>query len=211
MELTNQLNSRSFKNTTGRLTGKRAIREYATTYDISYEDRIDLRGAWTFARALGTPFNTLLTVKYPSTGLSSDIELPRYVVHKIRVFLRMIGVPSHILWSRHIQVGSGIEECMILIHLPDEAIKHFVSVAQRWHPSIDLTLVDYGANLEYKGQPATVFDLMFRAVDKKTLHKDPTVICEASDPIYGPRFFNSFKLSKKRRIEHRRENQKSDN
>ena len=176
--------------------------ELSHSYDIDHIDRIDAGYSWLFAKKKGTPFNTYLyfSFEFQEQDKHDNAYKIRAVAHHVLSYLHRNGkVPSNVIWTRSVPVGTQTEVCQLVCYVPDSLYDDFKKYAVKWENlEIDVSKCDYEKRWEVEGgRLVTVFDLLFAATSSKTRSRMPGVYSVDSGGTYRPRVFVSQKLSRK--------------
>ena len=182
--------------------------KHKITYEISHADRKHMIGSWKFSRTEGFPFNTHLSFSFKTDPAApeDDVKTVRAVAHLIRMWLQHKKIPSHILWTRFVAVGSDTEQVDILVHVPEKHAENFKKNVEKWAFGIQVEPATYDPDRFFAGKPCNILEVMLRATSSETRSKEPDAPYQASAPMKGRRCFSSMKLGIPARRQHRAAN-----
>ena len=187
------------------IKSKRLQVKHKITYEILHADRKFMDAAWKFSRTEGFPFNTHLSFIFKTDPVApeDDVQKVRAVSHHLRMYFQHKNIPSHILWTRFVAVGSDIEQVDILVHVPEQHAENFKKNVEKWAFGIQVEPATYEQDRFFAGKPCNILEVMLKASSAETRSKEPDAPYQASAPMKGRRCFSSMKLGIPARRQHR--------
>lgn len=190
------------------IKSKRFQIKHKITYENSHADRKHMIESWKFSRIEAFSFNTHLSFSFNinSAVPEDDVKMVRAAAHLLRMWFQHKKIPSHILWTRFLAVGSDREQVDILVHVPEKHAENFKKNVEKWAFGIRVEPATYDPDRFFAGKPCNLLEVMLRASSSETRSKEPDAPNQASAPMKGSRCFSSMKLGIPSRRQHRAAN-----